>query len=57
MNALRKVLCGSSGEKRGNCSGPIPNGWSSASCDAEQIAPEPAELADVVALLERGALL
>ena len=35
----------------------MPNGWSSASCDAEQVAPEAAEMADVIGLLEARALL
>ena len=35
----------------------MPNGWSSASCDAEDVAAEAAQVADVVALLEARALL
>ncbi len=57
MKALRKVLCGSSAKNCENCSGPIPNGMFERELGAEHVAAEAAVAPDVVALVERGALL
>ena len=57
MKALRKELWVSSGKYLWNCSGPMPNGLSSARIGAEDVAREAAVRAEIVALLEAGALL